>query len=785
MLENVITTAMLGLTGAALIVPATRQLLLGDPGLKDWLGGELEFDRILEDMRTVRMKNGHAFRVFNLKGQSYDTKPVQEQENLLANRADALHQIGQTGCSLRFFGIKRQEDVSFDADWPCKPLKEIGKAEQATFKSGYDVYWYLLLEGKDLASLDKASNKAQTIFADYDIRSVRREEDRLAGCPLTGFINYLVSGELRFDLPAVSEGISGNIPASDLIFETDGTLHTQTPTSHFVKSLTVTAWPEMVKGTLVSDIIAVPGDIEICQICNPLNNEMVITGMLRKSNELSTGIIGNAEHAAEHSSVATLVGNGEGTLFKSQFQILVRAKSIGELEDLIEQIGEIISRARVTYSVETKGAPYCWFNRIPGRGGKLIRPNRLMDKNIAALWPLQYSPKGLRSSPFGKQPIRLFKTLSGQSYSFQFHAADKPQSPGNYIIFAPTGGGKSTLVMHLLGGLAKFADVRSYVFDSKEGALAMVKKFGGIYQSFDTLALNPLDKPNSNKSSRHQMALMMRAMLGNQYATDMDEEIDHAIDVALGVETPHRTFNNIFEYAFAKDSEIRKAFGKWVTDDKGKQGLYSHVFNAGHDTLSAHLQKSHLVGINMNEALEDPVLGAPVIAHISNAIAEAAKANKGSFSIFVDEAANLLQNKGFRDVVLQMYREYRKLNGIVGLAFQDPAALARFPDHQGIINNTQTLMFLPNSLVKREDLEPFNLNEEQIQFITGTGHHVAGRPVLIVKRDMTTGYNESTILNVDLGFLEEGLRHYQAGTDANREVISAEEKWGEAWLQYI
>lgn len=783
MFASIATTAILSLAGAALIVPATRKLLLGDVN-QDWLAGELEFDRIMDDDISVRLKSGHFFRAFSLKGQPYETKPLEQQEVLMNGRSDVFHQIGQTGTSIRLMGIKRQEDVSFEANWPSPTLTEIGEAEQATYKSGYDVRWYLILEAKDFFTLDKACNKAQMILADYEIKAVRSPEDKSLPCPVTGLISYLITGELRFDLPAINRSISGNVPACDLSFNTDGLIETQVPQKKFSRALAVSLWPELLQGMILTEIIALNGDIEVCQIAKPLSNEIAIAGLLRKKNELSSGLIGNLQHAAENDAVAELLNSNAATLFETQFQVIARADTEIELNDLVQEISEVLSRRRVVFSVETQAAPICWFNRMPGQS-KLVRPLRLLDKNIAALWPLQYSPKGMRKSPFGPQPIRLFKTPSGQSYSFQFHASEQPQSPGNYIVFAPTGGGKSTLITHLLGGTAKFENHRNYIFDSKEGAKFMVKAMGGVYQSFDNLALNPLDVAKDTKVASHQISMIMRAMIGDQLTDDMDNEIQHAIEIAFKLSSPDRTFNEIFEYAFPKDSVIRKAFGKWVTDEKGKEGLYSHVFNAPTDSLASYLKESHLVGINMNEALEDPVLGAPVVAHISTSIAEAAKSNKGSFSIFVDEAANLLQNKGFRDVVLQMYREYRKLNGIVGLAFQDPAALLKFPDHQGIINNTQTLIFYPNSLIKKTDLEPFNLNAEQESFITGGGHHGGGRQILIVKRDMTTGFDESTILNVDLSFLGKSLRFYRAGTDANRALDEAQAQWGASWLQHI
>ncbi len=783
MLDSAYLTTSLVLGGAALIVPATRNLLLGSVA-QDWLADELEFDHIGEDQTTVYLKDGTMFRVFALKGQPYETKPFEQQNILCKGRSDLIHQIGETETTARFIGVKRQQDVSFDATWPSPTLEEIGKAEQGVYKNSFFAYWYVILENKDYSLLEKASNKVTTILSDYGCRSIQTSEDSQKPCYLTGIINYLVCGDLRRDLLNVSDHISANIPASDLSFQDDGTIECQTPTKQFSKVIAIRSWPEILQGMIISEVMAITGDIEVTQISVPLHNEKTVAGLMRKANEHKSGLIGNAHFAAENKAVAELLSSNQATLFETQFQIIARSDNLKTLDSLIKDIAEVLSRRRVVYSVETKAAAVCWFNRMPGQN-KIVRPLRLLNENIAALWPFQYSPRGQIASPFGDKPIRLFKTPTGQSYSFQFHVSDKPQSPGNYLLFGPTGGGKSTLIMHLLGGLAKFQDVRNYIFDSKEGARYMIETLGGIYQSYENLALNPLDVLINTKTTQHQINLIIRAMLGESLTDDMDNHINHAIDLSFELQPPYRTFNEIYEYAFPRDTPIRKAFAKWVTDKKGKQGLYSHVFNATNDQMVSFLKQSYLVGINMNEALKDPVLGAPVVAHIATSITQAAKNSHSGFSIFVDEAANLLRNKGFRDVVLEMYREYRKLNGLVGLAFQDPAALLKFSDHEGIINNTQTLIFLPNSLVRHDDLEPFNLNEEQKNFITTGGHIGGGRQVLIVKRDMTTGYDESAILDVDLSNLGDALRFYKAGSEANANLDQIKEQWGQTWLNHI
>ena len=190
----------------------------------------------------------------------------------------------------------------------------------------------------------------------------------------------------------------------------------------------------------------------------------------------------------------------------------------------------------------------------------------------------------------------------------------------------------------------------------------------------------------------------------------------------------------------------------------------------------------------MNEALDDPVVGPPVVAHVAHAVSGTVARGGEGFCIFIDEAAKLLQNEGFRALAVEMYREYRKLNGVVGMAFQDPAALFRSGSAEAFLENTATLLFLPNSLATVKGLEPFNLNDEQLGFILGGPYQderAGKRQVLIVKRDAASGLDESAIVDVDLNPLEKVMRFYRAGAEANRDLAQLKRQYGDQWRDHL
>ena len=150
--------------------------------------------------------------------------------------------------------------------------------------------------------------------------------------------------------------------------------------------------------------------------------------------------------------------------------------------------------------------------------------------------------------------------------------------------------------MHLLGGLAKFEGVRSYIFDSNEGTRFMVEAMGGLYQSFDTLALNPLDAEDT-PINRQRLALLVRLMLGEAGQVDgIEDVLAHVVETAFKLPVEARTFNSIYSLVFPPRTDARRVFSRWVKDDKGREGLYASTFNAARDSLGGLLDQGARLG---------------------------------------------------------------------------------------------------------------------------------------------------------------------------------------------
>ena len=789
---------------AAAAVPALNQMFLGDVR-QDWLCRQVEFDSVAADGVTINMKSGRYCRVVRVGGVSYDAMMSDEIQVLSNTRCEAFARLAAAGIIVRLFAVKRRADLLYEGDWPEGGIAEIGAAEEDRFRKTFSIGWFALLDSGNNEVLRKQSESFLDLMqkhdasfltgapGDMDAASAAAPRQAAAGldCGLAEFANYLMTGDMSRDVDWITSDLSRQLGNSNIRVDENGDIWTATPTRRLHRVIAVRRWPEEVSGKLLGDLLRLPVEIEVSQIVVPESKTKAQFMFDQKANEMSRLSMFGGQTRAEDFRVAVDVLAEENVQpVRTEFAVYLRASGAGQMERAEAMVFETLGRHKVIANSETAAAGILWFNRMPGskrRSGRTLRPLRLMTPNLGAIWPFHSMTAGNPGSPWGDQPVRLFTGSSGQSYSFQFHASAAPQSVGHYLVLAPTGGGKTTLMMHLLSGLAKFRDVRSYVFDSREGARFTIEALGGSYHSFDSLSLNPLDVEDS-PAARHRISMIVRSMLDTHAKDDETGEIvDQLLSVAFKT-TRHknRTFNDIFPLAFPSSSAIKRAFLPWVRDTKGNKGIYSHIFNAASDSLADTLGASQITGINMNEALADPALGPPVVAHIMNKISDTASnlagGGSGGFNIFIDEAAKLLENAGFRSAVVEMYREYRKLNGVVGMAFQDPAALHKSGIAEAVIDNTSTLIIFPNPLARKEDYANFNLNEEQLAFITA--HH-QGRKVLVVRRDGPSGLDETVVLDADLGWLGDAMRFYRSGPDAVKHIERLQRDNPENWRALV
>src|SRR3546814_17301428 len=97
---------------------------------------------------------------------------------------------------------------------------------------------------------------------------------------------------------------SSDVCSSDLPdFALDGTIKMHVPARKLHRVIAVREWPENVQGRLLADILAIRGDLEVCQICEPWDRDGALMQLARRKRELQSAIFGNSEMLADRKSV--------------------------------------------------------------------------------------------------------------------------------------------------------------------------------------------------------------------------------------------------------------------------------------------------------------------------------------------------------------------------------------------------------------------------------------------------------------------------------------------------
>ena len=524
---------------ASLAVPAVRRFAFGSVE-HHWLANELEFDRIDHDNRSIKCKNDLFVRIIRIEGLQFDTLSMEAQQNMLKNRAAVFFQLGELGITVRMMAIKRQADFSYNATYPTAVLEEIGAKERAMYSSSYDLQWFMVLSHKNYGKLERGCDHVCTMLRNY-------QPAMLEGQEILAFIQYLLSGEyLPADHFPETANISAAVQGCDMAFDRDtGLFQTTTPTHHYNRILSIRAWTDMADGMMAAEIMALHGDIELCQLLIPKSIDRAKAELIgtKQEQESFPSFIRNSGLLEEVTGVIELINDGQTQIFSTEYLIILRAKTPEALKTLECDVADILSKRRIQSSHDTAIAPAYWFKRMP-YNTILTRPLRLLSQNVAALWAMHNSASGQRTSPWGDRPLRQFKSSIGKNYNFNFHTADEENTAGHFLVFAPTGGGKSTLLMHLLGGSAKFDQVRSFIFDSKEGTRYMVEAMGGDYQNIENLHLNPFQSHDDQKVRLHLSRLL------KQMGKASDSEINLLLNTVFDLPLEQRSLSNVFNYVF-------------------------------------------------------------------------------------------------------------------------------------------------------------------------------------------------------------------------------------------
>ncbi len=543
----------------------------------------------------------------------------------------------------------------------------------------------------------------------------------------------------------------------------------------FEKIMMVKFWPESDSPLFIEELLKLDGELLIQHFVEGKEPHKALNH-LSIGKGLSMSTRGTGSVAGEFDYVTDEVKNENFTIVFHQMAIFLKADTEDKLDDLCSQARKILMAYGMSPTIEQDAIRFVWLSQFPGFE-KFLRRRTFMSSNIANFMHFVKYSTGLLESDWGKGPIRQFKTVSGNSYAFQFHVSESKESTGHCVVFAPTEGGKTTLMQHLMGGAMRHDDLKVFAFDKLNGMSIFTRAIGGQHIHFGSekqlIDLNPLHAEDTPS----YRAFLFRWLCDLTKISPEDEQsraqVNNLINTLFTLKNyQHRTLSFLYERSVVLNSNFHKKLREWTGDQIG-----GRWFNGESDVLD--FSKSNLTTFDMTDVLEDENVAGPVINYIMYRIRSFCQQSASPHLIFIDETKRYIANDLFKRDLTTLLEEHRKLRGVVCLAFQNTQSIGDSLFQESVLNQCKTRIIFPNPNARREEYKNLELTEGEFAFVKGESE-ISKRikRAVLIKRP-----GETVILDVDLTDLGSYLNLYKSGSEPVKEVNNLSKKWGDQWIE--
>lgn len=454
-------------------------------------------------------------------------------------------------------------------------------------------------------------------------------------------------------------------------------------------------------------------------------------GMMISSGDKSFTQIEELNHAMDQ------LASGNFVLGEYHFIVTIYADSQEKLAQQIAQTRAELANAGFVSSKEDMAVASSFFSQFPGNWKYRTRLANLSSLNFLGLSPLHNFATGKReNNPWG-ECITTLQTTNGQPYFFNFHATLPGENSfgekaiGNTMVIGKSGTGKTALINFLLSQTQKLDPAPTiFFFDKDRGAEIFVRACGGNYLSLESgqpTGFNPFQCDN-NEANVQFLSDLVKVLAGKPaYTAREEEEIFRAVEAMLDMPMSLRSMTN-FQKSLPNmgDDGLFARMRKWTQGNS-----LGWVFDNPHDTID--LQRANIIGFDYTDLIENAEVRVPVINYLIHRLESLID---GRRLIYVmDEFWKILEgNGGLKEFAKNKQKTIRKQNGLGVFATQSPEDALQSDIAAALIEQTATLILLPNPNASRDDYVAglkltdaeyqvvVNLDERSRTFLVKQGH---------------------------------------------------------------
>ncbi len=483
-------------------------------------------------------------------------------------------------------------------------------------------------------------------------------------------------------------------------------------------------------------------------------------GMMISSGDKAVSQIAEMDHAMDQ------VASGNFVLGEYHFMMALYAEDQRTLSQNVATTRAELSNAGFVSVKEDLAVCASFYSQLPANWKYRTRLANVSSLNFLGLSPLHNFATGKRdNNPWG-ECLTVLQTTNGQPYYFNFHATHPAENSlgekaiGNTMVIGKSGTGKTALINFLLSQVQKYKPSPTiFFFDKDRGAEIFVRACGGNYLALDNgqpTGFNPFQCERTDANVQFLGNLIKVLAAKTSYTAREDEDIFRAVESMLDMPMHLRSMTN-FQKSLPNmgDDGLFARLRKWTAGN-----TLGWVFDNPVDVID--LEKANIIGFDYTDVIDNAEVRVPVINYLLHRLEELID---GRPLIYVmDEFWKILDGGGaLKDFAKNKQKTIRKQNGLGIFATQSPEDALASDISAALIEQTATLILLPNPSASREDyMDGLKLTEAEFEVVSNLDERSRS---FLVKQG-----HGSTVCQLNLRGMDDALAVISASTD-NIEVM--------------
>ena len=738
-------------------------------------GRHLPYARHVDD-HTIETRDGLLMQVIQLRGLLFETADTDEINYRKRLRDAALQAIGSSRYAIYHHVVRREAEVSLDADYPDEFSRELDGAWRARLSTRRlyvnDLFLTLVRRplqgkigsvdrirqrfGKTAKPLDTTRYEPQQLGQARDalIAALGSYEPRLLGVyhspqgpcsePLE-FLSYLFNGEMRPVLLPMQD-LGDYLPYRRISFGQDAIELGRaggTP-RQFLGLVSIKDYPGQTAPGMLDELLRLPFELTLSHSFGFVERQAALSRMnlalrrMRSAEDEALSLRGELTDAKDD------VAAGRAAFGEHHMTIAVRGISPESVDEGVAEVQAALADLGILSVREDIALEPAFWAQFPGNFKYIARRGLVSSSNFAGLASCHNFSLGKANGNHWGEAVTLLETTAAGPYFFNFHQGDL----GNFTVIGPSGSGKTVVLNFLLAQARKFRP-KIVLFDKDRGAELFIRAIGGRY---DVLrpgvpsGLNPLQLPDTPTNRQfiidwltvlaggvdaEELARINEAVAANSEQPRQHQRLRYFVELFRGGHRPHG--NDLW-------SRLRSWWGDgeraWLFDNE--------------DNLT-DLQ-AEAVGFDMTQILDDPAVRTPAMMYLFHRVEE--RLDGSPAIIVVDEGWKALDDDVFVRKIKDWEKTIRKRNGLVGFATQSAQDALESRIASAIIEQAATQIFMSNPKAQASDyIDGFGLTEHELELvrtIPDTAHCFLikhGNDSVVVRLNLTGEKDILTVLS--------------------------------------